>query len=37
VKTYSNLSREAYFAIVDEAREQNIPFAGHVPFAVGDG
>jgi imidazolonepropionase-like amidohydrolase len=35
VKTYSNLSREAYFAIVDEARKQNIPFAGHVPFAVG--
>lgn len=35
VKTYSNLSRKAYFAIVDEARKQNIPFAGHVPFAVG--
>jgi imidazolonepropionase-like amidohydrolase len=35
VKTYSNLSREAYFAIVDEAKKQNIPFAGHVPFAVG--
>jgi hypothetical protein len=35
VKTYSNLSPEAYFAIVDEARKQNIPFAGHVPFAVG--
>ncbi|HEX6731809.1 MAG TPA: amidohydrolase family protein, partial [Pyrinomonadaceae bacterium] len=35
VKTYSNLSREAYFAIIDEARKQNIPFAGHVPFAVG--
>lgn len=35
VKTYSNLSRGAYFAIVDEARKQNIPFAGHVPFAIG--
>ncbi|HSE40852.1 MAG TPA: amidohydrolase family protein, partial [Acidobacteriota bacterium] len=35
VKTYSNLSRESYFAIVQEARKQNIPFAGHVPFAVG--
>jgi imidazolonepropionase-like amidohydrolase len=35
VKTYSNLSREAYFAIVDEARKQNIPFAGHVPFTIG--
>ncbi len=35
VKTYSNLSRDSYFAIVDEAKKQNIPFAGHVPFAVG--
>jgi imidazolonepropionase-like amidohydrolase len=35
VKTYSNLSRGAYFAIVDEARKLNIPIAGHVPFAVG--
>ena len=35
VKTYSNLSRATYFAIVDEARKQNIPFAGHVPFAIG--
>lgn len=35
VKPYSNLSREAYFAIADEARKQDIPFAGHVPFVVG--
>lgn len=34
VKVYGNLSREAYFAIADEAKKQNIPFAGHVPFAV---
>jgi imidazolonepropionase-like amidohydrolase len=34
VKVYSLLSREAYFAIADEARKQRIPFAGHVPFAV---
>src|SRR6266446_2137136 len=35
VKTYSSLSREAYFAIADEAKKQAIPFAGHVPFLVG--
>jgi hypothetical protein len=34
VKTYSSLSREAYFSIADEAKRQGIPFAGHVPFAV---
>ena len=34
VKIYSNLSRESFFAIADEAKEQNIPFAGHVPFKV---
>jgi amidohydrolase family protein len=34
VKTYSSLSREAYFAIADEAEKQAIPFAGHVPFLV---
>jgi len=33
-KTYSSLSREAYFAIADEAKKQAIPFAGHVPFLV---
>jgi Amidohydrolase family len=35
VKVYSNLSRESFFAIADEAKKQNIPFAGHVPFEVG--
>ena len=34
IKVYSRLSREAYFAIADEARKQGIPFAGHVPDAV---
>ncbi len=34
VKVYSALSRDLYFAIVDEARRQRIPFAGHVPFSV---
>jgi imidazolonepropionase-like amidohydrolase len=35
VKTYSSLSRDAYFAIASEAKKQGIPFAGHVPSAVG--
>jgi hypothetical protein len=30
----SNLSRETYFAIADEAKNQHIPFAGHVFGAV---
>ena len=34
VKVYSRLSRDAYFAIANEAKKQNIPFAGHVPNAV---
>lgn len=34
IKVYSRLSREAYFAIADEAKKQGIPFAGHVPAAV---
>lgn len=35
IKIYSNLSRESFFALADEAKKQNIPFAGHVPFSVG--
>ena len=31
IKPYNNLSREVYFAIADESKKQNIPFAGHVP------
>ncbi len=34
VKVYTFLSREAYFAIVDEAHRQHIPFVGHVPRSV---
>ena len=34
VKVYSLLSREAYFAIADEAKKQGISFAGHVPISV---
>ncbi len=34
VKVYENLSREAYFAILDEARLQGIPVDGHVPFRI---
>jgi hypothetical protein len=34
IKVYSNLSRDSFLAIADEANKQNIPFAGHVPFSV---
>jgi N-acyl-D-aspartate/D-glutamate deacylase len=34
VKVYSGLSRNAYFAIADEAKKLKIPFAGHVPDSV---
>lgn len=34
VKVYSVLPREGYLAIVDEAKRQHIPFAGHVPLTV---
>src|SRR3569832_1338431 len=33
-KVYYHLSREAYFAIADEAKKQHIPFAGHVPLDI---
>lgn len=31
VKVYSRIPRNAYFAIADEAKQQHIPFEGHVP------
>jgi len=31
---HNNLSRDAYFAIADEARKQNMPLVGHVPRAI---
>jgi hypothetical protein len=34
IKVYTFLSRDAYFAIVAEARRQHIPFVGHVPETV---
>ena len=34
IKVYWTLSPEAYFAIADESKKQNIVFAGHVPFLV---
>lgn len=34
VKVYENLAREAYFAIMDQARRRGIPVDGHVPFRV---
>ncbi|MFD4628379.1 amidohydrolase family protein [Streptomyces sp. NPDC058284] len=34
VKVYSRLSREAYFALADEARRQGIPHLGHCPDTV---
>jgi imidazolonepropionase-like amidohydrolase len=35
VKPYENLSREAYFALVDQAQRRGLPVYGHVPFRVG--
>lgn len=34
IKVYSNLSRDAYFAIADECKKRNFPFEGHVPFSI---
>ena len=34
IKVYSTLPRDAYFAIADEAKRQNMIFAGHVPEFV---
>ena len=34
VKIISLPSRDAFFAVADEARKQNIPFVGHLPFSV---
>ena len=34
VKVYENLSREAYFAILDEAQRRRIAVDGHVPFRL---
>jgi imidazolonepropionase-like amidohydrolase len=34
VKVYDLLPREAYFAIIDEAKKQGLPVVGHVPLSV---
>ena len=34
VKVHDGLSREAYFAVIDEARKLKLPVAGHVPLAL---
>ena len=34
IKLHAALSREAYFALADEAKKQSIPFVGHVPRSV---
>jgi hypothetical protein len=34
IKPYENLSREAYFAIMDQAAYRGIPVDGHVPFRI---
>jgi len=35
IKVYDHLSPETYQAIIETAREKDIPVVGHVPFAVG--
>jgi amidohydrolase family protein len=37
IKVYENLSRDAYFAILDEARRKGIPVDGHIPFRMTPG
>ena len=34
IKVYSRLSRDAYFAIAEEANKRGIPFEGHVPDSL---
>jgi len=34
IKIISMPSKEVFFAVADEAKKQNIPFAGHLPFQV---
>jgi imidazolonepropionase-like amidohydrolase len=34
IKVHNNTPRDVFFAITGEAREQNLPVAGHVPFKV---
>jgi imidazolonepropionase-like amidohydrolase len=34
IKVYDQLSRDTYFAIIDEAKKLNIPVVGHVPVSI---
>jgi hypothetical protein len=34
IKVYDGLSHDVYFAIIDEAKHQDIPVAGHLPSAI---
>ena len=34
IKVYHFLSRDSYFALAEEAKKQEIPFAGHIPNGV---
>lgn len=34
VKVYDRLSRDAYFAIIDQAKKRNLPVVGHVPLSI---
>lgn len=34
IKVYNRIPRDAYFALADEARQQHIPFEGHVPDSI---
>jgi imidazolonepropionase-like amidohydrolase len=34
IKVISVASKEVFFAIADEAKKQNVPFSGHLPFQI---
>ncbi len=34
IKVYDNLTRDSYFALVNEARHLNLPVEGHVPTSI---
>jgi imidazolonepropionase-like amidohydrolase len=34
IKVYNNLSRDSYYAIIDEAKKLDIPVVGHLPNAI---
>ncbi len=34
IKVYTRLPRDAYFAVVEEAKRLGVPFAGHLPLSI---